>query len=43
MIAHIIEARQHWGWGPRKLLVKMAEAWPEEKIPSASTSPMLSG
>jgi len=37
MIAHIIETRQHWGWGPRKLLVKMAEAWPEEKIPSAST------
>lgn len=37
MIAHIVEARQRWGWGPRKLLVKMAEAWPEEKIPSAST------
>src|SRR5450756_2156381 len=37
MIAHIIEARQRWGWGPRKLLVKLAEAWPKEKIPSAST------
>ena len=37
MIAHLIEARQRWGWGPRKLLVKVAEAWPEEKLPAAST------
>jgi putative transposase len=37
MIAHVIQARQRWGWGPRKLLVKIAEAWPEEKLPSAST------
>jgi transposase InsO family protein len=36
-IAHVIEARQHWGWGPRKLLVKLAEAWPEMKLPAAST------
>lgn len=37
MTSHIIEARHRWGWGPRKLLVKLAEAWPEEKIPAAST------
>lgn len=37
MIAHIIEARQQWGWGPRKLLVKLAKAWPKEKVPAAST------
>ena len=36
-IARIIEARQRWGWGPRKLLVKLAEAWPGMKLPSAST------
>jgi transposase InsO family protein len=37
MIARIIEARQRWGWGPRKLLVKLAAARPEERLPSAST------
>jgi putative transposase len=37
MIDKIMEARQRWGWGPRKLLVKLAAAWPKEKIPSAST------
>ena len=36
MVARILEARQRWGWGPRKLLVKMAAACPE-KLPSAST------
>ena len=37
MIAHLIDARQRWGWGPRKLLVKVAQAWPGEKLPAAST------
>jgi putative transposase len=36
-IAHVIETRQRWGWGPRKLLVKLAEAWPGMKLPAAST------
>src|ERR1700720_3080913 len=36
-IARILEMRQKWGWGPRKLLVKLAQAWPEQKIPCAST------
>jgi putative transposase len=36
-IARVIETRHHWGWGPRKLLVKLAEAWPEMKLPAAST------
>jgi putative transposase len=36
-IARVIEARQRWGWGPRKLLVKLAEAWPRMKLPAAST------
>lgn len=36
-IARVIETRQRWGWGPRKLLVKLAEAWPEMKLPAAST------
>jgi transposase InsO family protein len=35
-IARVIEARQRWGWGPRKLIVKLAEA-SEEKVPAAST------
>jgi transposase InsO family protein len=37
MIGRIIEARQRWGWGPRKLLVKLAAAMPNERLPSAST------
>ncbi len=37
MIAKIIQARQRWGWGPRKLLVKLAQAAPGEKLPAAST------
>jgi len=37
MIGRIIEARQRWGWGPRKLLVKLAAAMPDERLPSAST------
>ena len=36
-IARVIETRQRWGWGPRKLLIKLAEAWPEMKLPAAST------
>jgi transposase InsO family protein len=36
MIARILDARQRWGWGPRKLLVKLA-ATCEETLPSAST------
>ena len=36
-IARVIETRQRWGWGPRKLLVKLAEAWPEMRVPAAST------
>jgi transposase InsO family protein len=36
-IERVIETRQRWGWGPRKLLVKLAEAWPEMKVPAAST------
>jgi len=37
MVEHILEARLKWGWGPRKLLVKVSEAWPKEKLPAAST------
>ena len=37
LIARIIEARQRWGWGPRKLIVKLAQASPGAKIPAAST------
>jgi transposase InsO family protein len=36
MIERILEARQRWGWGPRKLLVKMART-ADEILPSAST------
>ena len=36
-IARIIEARQRWGWGPRKLMVKLAQAAPDQKVPAAST------
>ena len=36
-IARIIEARQRWGWGPRKLIVKLAQAAPDRKVPAAST------
>jgi transposase InsO family protein len=37
MIARVIQARQRWGWGPRKLIVKLAAAWPGVKVPAAST------
>ena len=37
MIASVIAARQRWGWGSRKLLVKLAAEWGEQKVPSAST------
>jgi putative transposase len=36
-IARIIEARQRWGWGPRKLIVKLVQAAPDQKTPAAST------
>lgn len=36
-IARVIAARQRWGWGPRKLVVKLAQAAGEEKVPAAST------
>ncbi len=36
-IARVIAARQRWGWGPRKLVVKLAQAAGEEKGPAAST------
>ena len=36
-IARVIEARQRWGWGPRKLIVKLAEA-SEEKVPRRARS-----
>ena len=29
-VGRIIEVRQRWGWGPRKLRRKLAEAWPSE-------------
>jgi len=35
-IARIVEVRRRWGWGPRKLLVKLAAAG-EVRLPSAST------
>jgi transposase InsO family protein len=35
-VARIIEARQRWGWGSRKLIVKLAEEW-GQKAPAAST------
>jgi putative transposase len=37
IIQDIIALRQRWGWGPRKLLVKLAEAVPGERLPAAST------
>jgi putative transposase len=36
-IARIIQARQRWGWGPRKLIVKLAQSAPDQKVPAAST------
>lgn len=36
-IARVIEARQRWGWGPRKLVVKLAQAEAGGKVPAAST------
>ena len=36
-IKRIIEARQRWGWGPRKLLVKLKQTWPDMQLPAAST------
>jgi putative transposase len=37
MVARILQVRQRWNWGPRKLLVKLAAAMPNQKLPSAST------
>jgi putative transposase len=36
-IARVIQARQRWGWGPRKLVVKLAQAEPGGTVPAAST------
>jgi putative transposase len=36
-IRRVLEARQRWGWGPRKLIVKLAQAAPDQKTPAAST------
>ena len=36
-IERIVEARRRWNWGPRKLLVKLAEQDPERDWPAAST------
>ena len=37
MLASIVEARHKWGWGPRKLQVKLAAEWGEQNTPAAST------
>jgi putative transposase len=37
IIAHIIAARQRWKWGPRKLRVKLAAAYPRIDWPAEST------
>ena len=37
MIARIIAARQRWNWGPRKLRVKLVEAYPQLAWPAEST------
>ena len=37
VVAHIIEARQRWRWGPRKLRVKLAAAHPSIDWPAEST------
>lgn len=37
VVARIVEARQRWHWGPRKLRVKLAAAHPEINWPAEST------
>jgi len=37
IIEHIIAARQRWRWGPRKLRVKLAAAYPALSWPAEST------
>ncbi|MGH9592100.1 MAG: IS481 family transposase [Bryobacteraceae bacterium] len=37
VIAHIVAARHHWKWGPRKLRVKLAAAHPGIVWPAEST------
>lgn len=37
MIAAILQARQRWGWGPRKLRVKLMAEDPDVDWPAAST------
>lgn len=37
VIAHIIAARQHWRWGPRKLRLKLVAAHPKIVWPAEST------
>jgi putative transposase len=36
-IAHILAARQRWNWGPRKLRIKLAAAYPRMQWPAEST------
>jgi transposase InsO family protein len=36
-MAHIIAARQRWSWGPRKLRIKLAAAYPHLEWPAEST------
>jgi hypothetical protein len=35
MVARIVEARQRWKWGARKLLVKLREAHPGNRLARA--------
>jgi transposase InsO family protein len=37
LIGHIVAARQRWNWGPRKLRVKLAAAYPHIAWPAEST------
>lgn len=37
MVARLINARQHWKWGSRKLFVKLAAEYPHTDWPAAST------
>ena len=37
VIAHILAARHRWRWGPRKLRVKLAAAYPSIAWPAEST------
>jgi putative transposase len=37
MIQRIVQARQKWKWGPRKLLAKLQQIEPQQSWPAAST------